>query len=94
METFKASAATFTFVLGLTFVALVFIGHLSVWFLLAGLFSLMVAYYIWPKNRKSERDGYYAVLDIIEALIELPIRLLSWFFGKLVRLFKDVDLGV
>ena len=94
METLRTALSTLLFFSSLTLVALVFIGYVEGLYLLAALVGLFIAYYTWPRQKKAERDGLYAVLDILEILIELPIRLLGWLFGKLLRLVKDVDIGV
>ena len=91
MERLREIVAVCLFLIGVFLVINAFIGKFDLLLLLTGLVCLLLAYFIWPSKKNSDReDNIY--LDIVEFVIELPFDILLWVFRFLIRIFRRADL--
>lgn len=63
-------------------------------YLLAAVFSFLLAYWIWPnkKRRQSEQDHW--LIDWLEIIIEFPIDLTVNLARLILRIFRNTDVGM
>lgn len=80
--------AVFFFVLGIYFVADLFLSGFSWLLLIAAIGCFLLAHYIKPQN---DHEDYSTAFDIIDLLIDIPFRTIALTVRGAGRLFKDGD---
>ncbi|RYY77183.1 MAG: hypothetical protein EOO52_06810 [Gammaproteobacteria bacterium] len=91
MERLREILAVSLFFMGIFLVINACLGKFDLLMLISGCVCLLLAYFIWPSKKNSQReDNFY--LDIIEIAIELPFDILLWMFRFLIRIFRKADL--
>ena len=55
------------------------------------LISFLIAYAIWPNQRKNTQHEDNPYLDLIELFVELPVNIFLFIFRFIFRFFHKVD---
>jgi hypothetical protein len=62
--------------------------------LLAALFGFILAHFLLPKKRKKDDNDELDLIDLIQNIIDLPYKAMSYFFRKIGRFSKERDSNI
>lgn len=90
MEKLRGVIAIVIFIIGICLLLKLYVDPFELLLLVAALICLLLAYFIWPSKKNSQReDNIY--WDVIEIVIELPLEIFIWLFRILIRVFHKAD---